>query len=122
MSRCVVISGSIIHQSRAFVKLLPGVGVVGGQGVVGAGTDGAPGVVALGDGLLAIGTVAHVEGAHMVGSLTSLKRAEDTEGNLQRPQHSIVNGLSHGQGVSMRRNTSASPPIIANPRSLLTHM
>jgi YD repeat-containing protein len=61
-----IISSPIIHQSRAFVKLLPGEGVVRGQGVVGAGTDGAPRVVALGDGLLAIGTVAHAGTSQVV--------------------------------------------------------
>jgi len=64
----------------------------------------------------------HVGGAQVVGSLTSLKSTEDTEDCLQCPQHSIVNGLSHGQGVSMRRNTFVSPPISAKPRSLLIHM
>jgi hypothetical protein len=62
----VVVPGPIIHQSRAFVKLLAGEGVVSGQGVVGAGTDGAPRVVALSDGLLTIGTVAHIRGAEVV--------------------------------------------------------
>jgi len=84
--RGVVEAGPIIHQSRAFVKLLPSEGVVGGQGVVGAGADGAPRVVALGDGLLAIGTVAHIRGAQVVGSLSLLKSAEDTDCNLQCPQ------------------------------------
>ena len=82
----VVISSPIIHQSRAFVKFLAGEGVVGGQGVVEAGTDAAPRVVALGDGFLAIGTVAHVGGAEVVGTLTSLKSAEGTEQIAQCPQ------------------------------------
>ena len=42
--------------------------MVGGQGVVGAGTDGAPRVVALGDGLLAISTVAHIGGTQVVSA------------------------------------------------------
>ena len=43
----------------------------GRWGVIGAGEDGIPRVVALGDGLLAIGMAVHIRGAQM-GRITGL--------------------------------------------------